>query len=435
MFYSLYRLFEPRSDASEATIQLANLFNLKITASTLKREIEEHPNYPTLFSISDVLNKFGIDNIGIRPDPEKFSDIPTPFLTRIRNEKNYENFFTVVKENTSDGICYYDQEKLCWRRVQKNLFLERWHGFVLMIQVAAISVERGYLEKKKEEEKKQLNFFLKLFSVPLLIVVFGIFEIMRNGSIVVIPLIYLILSLAGCVTSFLLVLYEIDDKNSVLNQICSAYKKVSCKAVLHSSKSKIAGISWSAIGLGYFSGQILLLFFKGVENLSVHFVLACESLFTIPYVLFSLYYQWRVIKQWCILCLTVQSLLIIQFVTVCFTKWLMSPKDNVIKLSFVSQSFWIIAISIFFILILFSALQKSKDGVDAKKYLQRLKHNQELFWSLLQQQRILTVDPSGLGISIGNPQAKYKILKVCNPYCGSCVSSPKIRPRRLEKLL
>jgi len=37
--------------------------------------------------------------------------------------------------------------------------------------------------------------------------------------------------------------------------------------------------------------------------------LAILSFCALPYILFSVYYQWQVAKQWCVLCLTVQTIL------------------------------------------------------------------------------------------------------------------------------
>ena len=35
------------------------------------------------------------------------------------------------------------------------------------------------------------------------------------------------------------------------------------------------------------------------------------NILALPYTIFSVYYQWRVAKQWCVLCLVVQGLLIL----------------------------------------------------------------------------------------------------------------------------
>jgi len=39
-------------------------------------------------------------------------------------------------------------------------------------------------------------------------------------------------------------------------------------------------------------------------------IVSLFNLLALPYIIFSVYYQWRVAKQWCVLCLAVQALLL-----------------------------------------------------------------------------------------------------------------------------
>ncbi|OYY07294.1 MAG: hypothetical protein B7Y66_12875 [Sphingobacteriia bacterium 35-36-14] len=56
-----------------------------------------------------------------------------------------------------------------------------------------------------------------------------------------------------------------------------------------------------------------------------------------------------------------------------------------------------------------------------KRSYSMLKFNDDVFWSLLKNQpSIVDHSTSELGITIGNPNAKHTIIKVCNPYCGPC---------------
>ncbi len=61
-----------------------------------------------------------------------------------------------------------------------------------------------------------------------------------------------------------------------------------------------------------------------------------------------------------------------------------------------------------------------------------LKFNDQVFWSLLKtQSSIVDHSASELGITIGNPNAKHTIIKVCNPYCGPCATAHP----ELEKII
>jgi protein-disulfide isomerase len=66
------------------------------------------------------------------------------------------------------------------------------------------------------------------------------------------------------------------------------------------------------------------------------------------------------------------------------------------------------------------------------RQLQRIKYNSEIFETLLQKQKQITANSVGLGITLGNPQAKIQIIKVCNPYCGPCAKAHKTIDELLE---
>jgi protein-disulfide isomerase len=63
------------------------------------------------------------------------------------------------------------------------------------------------------------------------------------------------------------------------------------------------------------------------------------------------------------------------------------------------------------------SLQEAKNT--KREYL-RIKFNTEIFENLLSKQKQITVPADGLGITLGNPNAKHTLVKVCNPYCGPC---------------
>jgi thiol-disulfide isomerase/thioredoxin len=69
-------------------------------------------------------------------------------------------------------------------------------------------------------------------------------------------------------------------------------------------------ISWSEVGLIYYSS--LLVIIATLEHLKIASILTLISFVTLPYVFYSIYYQWRIAKSWCPLCITVQGLFVIQ---------------------------------------------------------------------------------------------------------------------------
>lgn len=125
------------------------------------------------------------------------------------------------------------------------------------------------------------------------------------------------------------------------------------------------------------------------------------------------------------LCLAVQALLLLGGINVLVQGFLSSPPG-------VSPGFLISAFLLFLIPVLlwYAAkpnllrLQAAKET--RREYL-RIKFNREIFDTLLKKQKAITAPVDGLGIDLGNPNAKNLLVKVCNPYCGPCSRAhPKI---------
>ncbi|SDF72299.1 Uncharacterized membrane protein [Mucilaginibacter pineti] len=424
MQHYLSRILEPKVNGPETASLLVNLLKVKLSDSTLKKEIEEHPEYPSLLSISDVLNKYGIDNLGIKFDNEKFSEIPTPFITQIKHEVRPTNLFTVVKEN-GDNVVFFDPEKKRWNKLNKNAFLKRCSGIALLAEANDNAGEKDYKIKIKEERQKRATQYFSVGGVPALFIIVCLAGFMQSGISALLPFIFSLLTLAGCLSGVLLLWYELDQYNPLIRKICSAGKKTNCSAVLHSKASKIAGISWSVIGFTYFAGMLLLLLFSGLTNLSVLSVLSWINVLALPYTIFSIYYQWRIAKQWCILCLSVQTLLVLQAVIAFTGGWHNVVSFNSIDVGLIAKVIVSFSVPFIIAIVLLPALQKAKLGNRFSNELQRLKHNAQIFSALLEKQRPVITDPSGLGITLGNPDAAYKIIKVCSPYCGPCAEAHK----------
>jgi len=68
-------------------------------------------------------------------------------------------------------------------------------------------------------------------------------------------------------------------------------------------------------------------------------------------------------------------------------------------------------------------LLKAKREATYKATYKRLLYNPDTFNNLLQQQATAPDGYQNIGITVGNPDAKNTIIKVCNPYCGPCAKA------------
>lgn len=414
MQHFLYRLFEPKSNGFEMTLLLAEILDVKISGSALNKKLEEHPHYPSLLSVSDVLKGYGIENLGVKVEPDKLIELKTPFITQFKYHN--EQLFTVVKEISQSSVVFFDPEKHRWKVLSTEDFSKRCSKIALLVEVAEDAGEKDYLKNKQLERQKLIAEYLKVCCIPVLAISTGIIAFIQHGMSALLPFTISMFTLIGCLISILLLWYELDQHNPLLMQICNAGKKVNCGAVLQSKASSIAGISWSTIGFSYFMGSLILLLFSGITNGTALFIISWLVILAMPYPLFSIYYQRHIVKQWCVLCLIIQALLILQLIVVIGGGWYTHMPKN-LNITQILISFTIPFLTI---MVLLPALKKAKQGKLINSKLQKLKYNSQVFDALINNQKQLIESPDGLGIILGNPLATYKVIKVCNPYCRPC---------------
>jgi uncharacterized membrane protein len=428
----LNNLLKHSQHCEDSTIYLIKSLGVKVTNNTIQKDLIEHPNYPSLLSISDVLNNYSIDSVAAKLSFDNFDQLKTPFLVHINGNKLKHSLFAVLNKFNNDFVEIYNPES---RKIEKKStkdFEQIYNGTVLAVEANHNAGEKEYKENIILEKQKNFFVHIALLSIPFLTLLMSGIALYSNFQKMLFPVLYSLLTLVGFIVSSLLILSEIDAYNPAISQICNVGKKINCSAILNSKGSKIFGISWSSLGLSYFMGILLILLVSGgLLDMSTFYLLGWVQVPVLSYIFYSIYYQWRIVKQWCILCLVIQAVLLLQFIM-----FLLMGIYNANTLSLIPLDIYFAVISSFlitFVMInsLMPALEKAKENKSKTTTLQRLKHNTQIFEALLEKQKFIGNSGDGLGIMKGNPNAKNKIVKVCNPYCGPCAQAHKA----LEELL
>lgn len=404
-----------------ATAQFLELLKVKVSRTTLTEALLSHPDYPSLLSIIDSLGRWGLQTMGLKVAADKLDQLPVPFVVYF---KIGGGRFLTVKEVT-DGRVITLNNKGEERPYTKEDFLKRWDGVTLLAEAGENSGEVTYREMLRKERwaawRLPLTFgFLVLLGV-------GRFALAMSAHVANLGYFSALLGghLLGILITGLLLWYEYDEHNPLLQAVCSAGKKTNCQAVLGSKAATVVGnITWSDIGFLYFTGGYLYLLLTGSTFLYPLFAL---NLLALPYILFSVYYQARIAHQWCLFCLSVQAILLLE----ALSALLISQTPISLFPYFPTQSFIILLLSFLFPAFawLFAKpfIYTAKKGTEYHYQLARFKNNGEVFGAMLHHQPAMTSDPGDLGIRIGNPQAPNVLTKVCNPYCGPCAKAhPKI---------
>lgn len=399
---------------NQPLIVSALLKGLKVNVSmeTINDTLQSHPDYLSFLSISDSLNNWKVENLVIQTSAEKLSEIPTPFITSFK-----QGVFVGVLEVLENELVIVNQQGKK-ETIAKNVFLSQWTENILVAEANEFSGEINYQQKINATNIKTV-----VYSLILLGILTSLFIPYLNGSITLLPTLYLLVKLIGLTASVLLLWYDIDKGNPLLKQICSGIQKANCSAVLNTKAATLGGmVTWSEVGFVYFAGSLLFSALAGINKVLP--ILSIISLLALPYIIFSIYYQWKVAKQWCVLCLMVQAVLLAEGILVLANNSLsfaQAKEAFANNFIFALYALLIPSISWFLLKPLLKRLQVAKYE---KRSYSMLKFNDQVFWSLLKTQpSIVDHSTSELGITIGNPYAKHTIIKVCNPYCGPCATA------------
>ncbi len=307
------------TNLGNVAVNYMQLLKLPVTKTTLQNNLEENPYYPSLYSLSTVFSRFKIDNQAFEIDDENLQQFEPPFIAYLNIPVNGKDFVLVTKITNTTVNYIADGSKT--KTISKENFLKGFQKVVFVAEGNAQSGEKGYAENLLKE-KKQQNKNAALIGggvLLLLLIIVQFFNALTVGATV--PALLTLTKLSGLTITILLLVYEVDKTNSFVKNICTAGKQTNCDAVLNSKAGKILGMSWSEAGFFYFAATTLFLLLPGIAFTNKLPWLAIAASAAVPYILFSVYYQWKVVKQWCPLCLAVQAVLAIEFVWALFNFW------------------------------------------------------------------------------------------------------------------
>jgi len=397
------------------TKRILRLLEVPHTDKFLKDLILSHPDSESLLSIVDTLSKYQITSLPVKIGIEKLDQIPFPCIIQIKQDEGF-NFYCLT--GFSENEVQYLDERGKIKKISLEEFKFKWTGVALFVEKSELSSEPDYDIKFKEQRFSKVLYSLLIISIIALL---GIIVVDWSGSatLLILSILIIFLKAAGLIISSMLLWYEVDRNNPMLKEYCSGGKRVNCDAVLNSG-SIAGGISLSNLSFGYFLSGFLILLFTSF-SISALSILGYMSFLSIPIIIGSLYYQRIKIKNWCIFCLWILAVLTVEFVVL-----------RAIGISGQFIVYDLISFSFLFVLSIFAWVSVKPHLLNHNKLyyykrgIAKFKTDREVFGYLLTKSKKILSTPKGLGISFINPAAKYKVLKICNPYCGPCAKAHPI---------
>lgn len=381
--------------------QFLTALKVKHTAAFSDKLYRIHPYRDSLYGLSHMLKTYGVYNEGVRSVDKNVRQFVPPFIAHVGEE------FVVVKAISENNVTYD------WRSIEiKNSFdnfKEVWSGVALLAEPAVDSVEPDYKKHLMITLAKKLQTVL-LCIIPSLFLLGAWYANMEQ--IGVYGTMLSLINLAGIFISYLLLLKQEKRQSDYADKICSLFHQRDCNNILEMPAAKVGIFSWNEIGLGYFIANLLLiiLFPKYI------FYQAIINIFALPYTVWSVWYQYKKVRQWCMLCLIVQVLLWAIFLTnilgVCFNESSLSIIPSISIGSF--YVFIVLLINISTMKIAHSnRLELLEQGFTA------LKNSDNVFKALLKSQPYFETQDT-TKIVFGNSKAKLKVTILTNPHCEPC---------------
>ncbi|WP_295716725.1 vitamin K epoxide reductase family protein [Mucilaginibacter sp.] len=404
----------------DAVLYLLLELGIPVTRGGIYDEFLKHPGHPSLLSISDVLNRWSIPNGAYRIKPAQLVDIPRPFLAHFQDDGGS---FVAVNQIDDDFITIRTEHgKL--KKLPRALFIRSWSGTVLALEAGPDSGDPGFSKKRQARLSEMAGRFS---GVILIFIFFAILLWQRQRGFpgeFNINLIFLLLcKTAGIAVCMLLLAQSFGQSIPFAERLCSSGKSTNCDDVLKSrGAAAVFGISWSEIGFVYFGGSCIALIVSD-EPARIAGISGVLNLLCLPYTLYALYYQARIVHKWCVLCCIVHLLLWLE--ALAFYPYVSNVLHiPVIKSLIILMAGLFLAVGIW--LFLRAYMNRSNTFTAVESHLKKIKYDTVVFQSLLHAQpRCAALDESFV-LAVGNSEADHVITMVSNPYCQPCAGAHKV---------
>lgn len=350
-----------------------------------------HPNYPSLFALTDTLNLLGVENIAARVPKEQFIELPDNFISMLDND------FILV--NKKESYIEFESSEGKKNKLSLDDFLINWNQLVVAIEPNEIS------------KTKLNNLYHKwyLYLLPCFIL-FTISVTINSYSFISGML--LTLSLIGNILGYFIIQEKLGIDNVFASKFCSITTNTSCNSVIKSSKGKInKWVDFSDLTILFFGTNL----FSLLINPNTVFIITNLSLLSLPILAYSIWLQKIRLKKWCTLCLSISFIIFLQSLVNLFV--VSSFQFNLKNTLFYIFNFIIIGLIWF---IFKSFITENKKLIEDNHQLKRFKRNFSIFNSQLKP----IIFPDNLknlnGIIFKKSEETVKLSLFLSPSCGHC---------------
>lgn len=378
-------------------------------------QMQSHPDYPSLLSISDTLHFFRINNGTFRIESSEIHLLPKRFIVTLKDDtQNYADL--VTKEPAfyfveKDGHNFHLKNETN-QKVSCSQLKDRWDGVVLLLEekeLSATDIRKG-------------NRLANTYSLLIILAICSSALIFLDYSPVTWKL-FAIFPVIGFLFSVLASKDLFGIESGLIEKFCNLSSDSNCNSVLESKKWKIFNfLKLSDLSLVFFTTQLIALLIYISVGAFLHYFSIQKLLLIIslPVIPISLYYQKFVEKKWCPICLTIIVTLIIEI-----TYLLFFVNVNFI---FPAKSLALFGVVLFSVFLAWSWIKDNLIKIkELKEYnikANRFIRNYEIFKLALKSRN--KFDLPYTPIVLGSKSNNIEISIISNPWCKYCSEAHKV---------
>lgn len=185
-----------KNKLSDIVGKLLNSNKIHFDRKELSFQIQSHPSYPSLHSITGVLDHFNIDNIAaeIPVNLETLKQLPNFFIAQVEGKKG-KDLVAIKKNNNTYTIINGANKK---ENLNTKQFIDKFTGII-------VAVEK---QKKDNTPISSKIIFRNLLSISLLLVVS---ILLIHSKAPIFNIYYLLLSFIGILISVAIIKQELGQ--------------------------------------------------------------------------------------------------------------------------------------------------------------------------------------------------------------------------------
>ncbi len=385
----------------QVLLDYLKLLDIPVSKKYFRKSVASHPEYPSMLSVADTLERLGIEHLMARVQKEDLENLSFPFVLHL-------------KRGQGQLLLIRNQQELEEHRSD----LDDWNGVILYAEESEITLDQEHQEVLSREKTVKTGLVLLELSAVLF------FGMMLFQHFTWYYLLLLATTIGGTVLGILLTAKDVGIRYEVVESFCNAGQNINCDRVLSSDEATLFGrFKLSDAVLSYFTFQLIVaglwlpLANDASTILSVLFVF---TMLSIPVVGYSIWLQGIKFKTWCRLCLLVAGVLVVQaglFGWIYAMGAIGFGDTSLLAVGLVLSLFPLTGALMFLVK---TRLEEGSRANQAMVSLSRVKYNPGVFTYLLLQEVWADCTPFEQELLIGMPGAPVKITMAASLGCAPC---------------